>query len=163
MNTNTRLLTLKRSALFAAAVFISGLTVVPSAWASDAAHQALAANQLSATTVGAAELQPGPRCFGLLPTRPPGAEGTPGNDVINGTNFRDSFTALRGDDRLCGLDGIDSLIGAQGNDSLSGGAGDDILTGGSGNDRLDGGPGFDRCDGGIDVDTAVNCEVVIGV
>ncbi|MBC7908353.1 MAG: M10 family metallopeptidase C-terminal domain-containing protein [Rhodospirillaceae bacterium] len=61
--------------------------------------------------------------------------GTPGADVLIGTNANEDMQGFRGDDVLFG------------------GAGDDSLKGGIGNDRLEGGPGFDTYDGGPGTDT----------
>ncbi len=162
MNIHVRPLTLKRTALCGAALVVSGIALIPSAWASDAAAQSLGAEQSSAITARVA--QP-PTCFGRLPTPlPPG----PGDDVIIGTNGPDTIHGLRGDDWICGRGGNDLLFGDQGNDRLYGEAGNDRLFGGPGNDTLNGGPGFDRCDGGPGIDTAVTvgpnrCEVVVNV
>lgn len=62
-------------------------------------------------------------------------KGTPGNDVLIGTNANEDMQGFRGDDVLFG------------------GAGDDSLNGGIGNDRLEGGPGFDSYNGGPGTDT----------
>lgn len=62
-------------------------------------------------------------------------KGTPGNDVLIGTNDNEDMQGFRGDDVLFG------------------GAGDDSLNGGIGNDRLEGGPGFDTYEGGPGIDT----------
>lgn len=171
----------RRTALLGATILIAGLTLVPSAWASDAAHQALGAGQSSAVAVGAAELQPGPNCFGEPPTRPPGTNGSNAPDVINGTNGPDTIRGFLRDDFICGLDGNDTLsgddgndrirgnrgndqlLGNRGNDQLLGDLGNDQLNGGRGNDTLRGGPGFDRCDGGQGNDTAADCEIVDNV
>lgn len=171
----------RRTTVLGATMIISGLTLIPSAWASDAAHQALGAGQSSAAAVGAAELQPGPPCFGAPPTGPPGANGTAEADVINGTSGPDTIRVFQGDDRICGLrgndrirsdegddlirgnQGNDTLNGGQGNDRLLGDPGDDTLNGSEGDDTLNGGPGFDRCDGGAGNDTAADCEVVVDI
>ena len=171
----------RRTALLGATILIAGLTLVPSAWASDAAHQALGAGQSSAVAVGAAELQPGPNCFGEPPTRPPGTNGSNAPDVINGTNGPDTIRGFLRDDFICGLDGNDTLSGGGGDDLIRGNLGNDVLFGDEGNDRLlgdqgndrlfgdqgndilRGDAGFDRCDGGPGNDTAVDCEVVVNV
>ena len=51
--------------------------------------------------------------------------GTPGDDVISGTNVVD---------RLVGLDGRDELRGGLGDDTLTGGGSNDLLVGGGGDD-----------------------------
>lgn len=52
-------------------------------------------------------------------------DGTPGDDILIGTNTTD---------RINGFAGNDTLEGGEGNDSLSGGRGSDILKGGAGDD-----------------------------
>ena len=178
MNIKTRPSTLKRTALLGTAVVISGLSLLPSALASEATHQNGGAHPLSATTIEAVQQPQSPSCFERPITRPPGANGTPGNDVIIGTNGPDTIRGFAGNDRVCGRGGDDSLFGDRGddrvhgnsgNDTVRGGPGTDRLFGGSGNDTLIGGPGFDRCDGGQgNADTAVTtginrCEVVVNV
>ena len=89
--------------------------------------------------------------------------GTPGADVLNGTDMGDNLFALQGNDTVNGLGnddcifggvGSDRLVGAQGDDRLlgddsdSGVPGNDRLQGNSGNDLLIGGPGRDRISGG---------------
>ena len=165
----------RRTALLGATILIAGLTLVPSAWASDAAHQALSAGQTPAQVVA------GPPCFGAAPTRPPGTNGSNSPDVINGTNGPDNITGFNGNDLICGLDGNDTLSGGGGDDLIRGNLGNDVLFGDEGNDRLlgdqgndrlfgdqgndilRGDAGFDRCDGGPGNDTAVDCEVVVNV
>ncbi|UWQ93556.1 hypothetical protein K3727_21465 (plasmid) [Rhodobacteraceae bacterium M382] len=63
-----------------------------------------------------------------------GPTGTPGDDVLIGTEDAES---------LDGFDGNDRLVGAGGNDSLDGGPGADTLNGGDGDDRIIGGPAAD--------------------
>jgi Ca2+-binding RTX toxin-like protein len=53
--------------------------------------------------------------------------GTPGNNVIHGTNTADTISGLAGNDRLYGASGDDSLGGDDGNDTLYGGSGNDYL------------------------------------
>lgn len=98
--------------------------------------------------------------------------GTPGADVLDGTDLGDNLFGLQGDDvvngrrnddclfgglgsdRLLGARGDDRLLGddsetgVAGNDRLLGNAGDDLLVGGPGTDRLRGGAGDDRLVGG---------------
>jgi serralysin len=69
---------------------------------------------------------------------------TAGNDILFGTNHRDSISGLAGDDYIRGNAGNDQLYGNEGKDALIGGAGNDILSGGNGNDVLTGGKGRDR-------------------
>jgi Tol biopolymer transport system component len=85
--------------------------------------------------------------------------GTPGDDVLHGTDLADVLDGLAGNDRLVARDpGYvgDTLLGGPGNDVLvgdyridivSGGSGDDVLRGGPSGDQLVGGPGRDRIDG----------------
>ncbi len=73
--------------------------------------------------------------LGLLvgPAGPAVAEdvsGTPGDDVLTGTERGDQVHALAGDDIVRGLSGRDRLWG---------GSGDDVLNAGPGNDRFGGG------------------------
>jgi predicted ribosomally synthesized peptide with SipW-like signal peptide len=111
--------------------------------------------------------------------------GTPGNDVLYGTNKRDVIYGRGGNDVIYGDNQGDCLIGGQGDDVLHGGnsadvliggpgrdvlygnnggdylygdADDDFLYGGNAPDSLDGGDGFDYCSGGNGVDIQVACE-----
>ena len=111
-------------------------------------------------------LAPSASCNG----RPATIVGTPGDDVIYGTNGADVIVGLggndiihggNGDDVICGnagndtLDGgngNDTLIGSYGNDTLSGGNGDDTLIDSSGDNVLDGGNGNDSLTGGTGID-----------
>jgi len=115
--------------------------------------------------------------------------GTPGRDLILGSDVDDVIVAGDGDDVvhgdvgddiICGGEGNDSLFGAKGNDVIYGGPGDDWLFGavgvdelhgGPGNDVLWAGPGFDKLSGGegdYDVcllqremgDAGASCETV---
>jgi predicted extracellular nuclease len=88
--------------------------------------------------------------------------GTPGDDVIYGTNGDDVIAGLggndtiyggNGDDVICGYAGNDTLIGGNGNDTLIGSYGNDILDGGNGNDRLIDNEGNDVLKGGNGNDT----------
>ena len=69
--------------------------------------------------------------------------GTPGPDLLNGTDDADTVEAGAGNDTVNGLGGDDALFGEDGNDVLEGGDGNDTLDGGAGNDRLLGGAGND--------------------
>lgn len=78
--------------------------------------------------------------------------GSPGNDVLFGTNTtRDIIVAFGGNDRLAGK---------AGNDRLRGGRGRDVLVGGPGADVLRGGRGRDICFGDTN-DRFLGCERVI--
>jgi len=83
--------------------------------------------------------------------------GTPGNDLILGSEVDDVIVSLNGNDVvhgdaghdiICGGEGNDSLFGAKGNDVIYGGPGDDWLFGAVGDDELYGGPGYDVLWGG---------------
>jgi hypothetical protein len=117
---------------------------------------------------GAAEAQ---TCFGLAPTLSGAGKlvGTPGDDVILGSDLEDDIDGRGGADRICGLGGDDriaakkgavSIDGGAGNDRIRvkagahaggtvlGGAGDDVISfsakGGAAN-SVDGGTGSDKC------------------
>ena len=90
--------------------------------------------------------------------------GTPGDDVIIGSDHADSIDGLGGHDVICagkggdtvnGGGGADRIFGEKGDDSISGGAGTDNLYGGDGDDTLngDGDNTEDELDGGEDDDT----------
>jgi len=88
--------------------------------------------------------------------------GTPGNDVIYGTNGADVIVGQggndviygrNGNDVICGNGGDDTLYGGNGNDTLVGGDENDTLSGGNGNDMLTGGSGADSFSGGLGSDT----------
>ena len=101
--------------------------------------------------------------------------GTPFDDRLLGTNERDGFLALGGDDvlqagsgedGLCAGDGADAVSagagddmarGGPGNDRMLGGKGNDLLRGEEGHDRIDGGLNKDRCSGGPGDDRIVSC------
>lgn len=70
--------------------------------------------------------------------------GTPGNDIINGTKQDDRIDAGAGDDTINGLGGNDFIDGGFGNDTINGGDGDDRLFSFSGTDTLIGGIGNDE-------------------
>jgi arylsulfatase A-like enzyme len=84
-----------------------------------------------------------PRPRGLVLTWICTKTGTPGNDVILGTQGLDS---------LCGRAGRDVIRGRDGNDRLWGNRDRDMLVGGDGADLLDPGPGIDRVLGGDGAD-----------
>lgn len=71
--------------------------------------------------------------------------GTPGADVICGSEFGDAIFAVGGDDVVFGNGGGDALYGGAGDDRLFGGAGNDALLGQGGADTVDGGEGRDAC------------------
>jgi Ca2+-binding RTX toxin-like protein len=113
-----------------------------------------------------------PTCYGRAATITGSGSimGTPGNDVIVGSEEADSIDGAGGNDRICGLGGADEIEGGLGNDRINGGPDNDLLVGdvyevdasavGGGNDLMQGGPGVDHLIGdsyafnptGIDVD-----------
>ncbi len=111
--------------------------------------------------IGAYELV---ECRGVVVNR----VGTPGDDVLTGTDGPDGFLAQGGNDRANGLGGNDAVCLGDGNDGASGGGGKDQLLGEKGNDRLRGqggkdlllcGPGKkDVGQGGPGKDKARRCE-----
>ena len=93
------------------------------------------------------------------------ARGTPGTDVIAGSDTGNHLQGLDGDDTLKGGPGNDTLDGGAGNDRLDGGKdadtlrgghGDDLLLGQTGNDVIDGGDGNDYVRGSRGNDT-IDC------
>jgi Ca2+-binding RTX toxin-like protein len=79
--------------------------------------------------------------------------GTPGDDVLAGTDHRDRIRGLAGNDTIAGNGGPDLLFGGPGADSVTGDDGSDLLWGGHGNDTLEGGNGPDLLFGGKGLDT----------
>ncbi|MGH2747147.1 MAG: superoxide dismutase family protein [Actinomycetota bacterium] len=79
--------------------------------------------------------------------------GTPGDDVLAGTDERDLICGLRGDDVIKGRGGNDRIHGGSGTDTLRGNAGADRIFGGRKSDTLFGGSGDDRLGGGRGPDT----------
>ena len=88
--------------------------------------------------------------------------GTPGDDVITGTNgVLDVILALEGNDAIDGLGGTNIICGGPGDDSITGGSGADFLwgdegadflVGQEGTDVIRGGPGNDFISGGAGLD-----------
>lgn len=83
--------------------------------------------------------------------------GTPGDDILLGSECADRITGLGGDDVIDARgghdivvtgDGADHIVGGAGNDQIDAGAGNDIVFGGAGNDVIRGGAGHDRLYGG---------------
>ena len=70
--------------------------------------------------------------------------GDDGDDIITGTNKKDS---------LYGDNGNDTINAGAGNDKIYGGSGDDILYGEKGNDKIFGNQGNDYIDAGDGIDT----------
>jgi hypothetical protein len=92
--------------------------------------------------------QPGENCGGEQAT----IVGTPGDDVIEGTDGRDVILALGGDDLVKGKGGKDRICGSGGKDKLKGGAKADTLKGQGSNDKLNGARGRDKLEGDDDND-----------
>jgi len=63
--------------------------------------------------------------------------GTPGNDILEGTERPDHICGGGGNDTIRGLGGKDILKGESGNDNLLGGGSDDTYDGGTGGDAAD--------------------------
>jgi Tol biopolymer transport system component len=78
--------------------------------------------------------------------------GTPGPDVLVGTQQADQIDALAGDDDVSGRGGDDEISGGDGSDALRGGPGGDTIDGGPGDDTIDGGGGDDDLSGGAGAD-----------
>ena len=92
-----------------------------------------------------------PECAGMVFDKI--IEGTPGDDVLYGTNKADLILGFSGNDKLYGGNGDDCLVGGPGDDQLDGGNGRDVLIGGAGKDSFDAGNGKDALYGGPDDDT----------
>jgi len=60
--------------------------------------------------------------------------GTPGDDIIYGTEDADLIEGFGGNDHLFGFGGDDTIDGGDGSDIIYGGTGADTMTGGIGND-----------------------------
>jgi RTX calcium-binding nonapeptide repeat (4 copies) len=81
--------------------------------------------------------------------------GTPGDDVIVGTDEADIILARGGNDLVCGGEGGDVIVGNAGVDHLDGEEGGDVLQSSSvrgETESLDGGAGADRIRGGSGTD-----------
>ncbi|WP_110180565.1 calcium-binding protein [Nocardioides solisilvae] len=114
----------------------------------------VAALPLTGAAAGQAEV---PTCDGKVativadPATPHGewVHGTPGDDVIVGSDGFDNIDGGEGDDTICGLDSADTIVGGPGDDRLFGG-GDtyvadddywgDVVQPGPGDDFVDLGP-----------------------
>ena len=73
-------------------------------------------------------------------------KGTGGDDVLYGTEFRDTIIPFDGKDTVYSLGGNDAVRHSFGDDLIYGGAGNDTLRGGRGSDVIYGGPGKDLID-----------------
>lgn len=90
--------------------------------------------------------------------------GTPGADVLVGSDADEIFLAGAGADTVAGGGGSDLLLGGNGADHLAGDAGDDVLRGDDATaaaDRLDGGGGTDVADYGSST-TGVSVSLAAG-
>jgi Ca2+-binding RTX toxin-like protein len=85
-----------------------------------------------------------PRCHGRKAT----IVGTPGDDLIHGTDKPDVIVALAGDDTIYAGLGNDLVCAGPGDDLVHGGRGNDLIDGGSGSDRVFGDLGDDKVTGG---------------
>lgn len=85
--------------------------------------------------------------------------GTPGDDVIVGSEGRDTIDGGLGDDVICALAGADLLTGGPGNDRLFGGLDDYYVPDEDGyfGDVVVPGPGDDYVDLGADPDSRYKC------
>ncbi len=72
--------------------------------------------------------------------------GTPNNDILQGTIFDDLILAKAGNDIIFAKAGNDIIFGGTGNDDINAGNGNDTLVGEKGNDELNGGNGKDTAD-----------------
>ena len=69
-------------------------------------------------------------------------------DDVDDTGFDQVITGTDGKDTLIGAAGRDHIIAGNSDDTLVGRQGEDFLEGGNGNDRLIGGTQIDRLEGG---------------
>ncbi|MGD1698479.1 tandem-95 repeat protein [Dapis sp. BLCC M229] len=79
--------------------------------------------------------------------------GTEGDDLVFGSAFSDTFSALGGNDTVFGQEESDSLLGQDGNDQINGNRGNDTISGGAGDDSLRGGRDADSVLGDAGNDT----------
>jgi hypothetical protein len=127
-----------------AAVYAFPAMTAPSVFAAPARQDAFD-SLMQAATIRAYEAgYAGPACT---------ITGTPGPDLIFGTQHRDVICGLGGNDQIDGMGGNDVIFGGPGNDQLNGGSGNDVLYGGPGNDKLQGDDGSDVMYGGTGNDT----------
>ena len=78
--------------------------------------------------------------------------GTPGDDVLRGTEQADRISAFAGNDLDYARDGADEVRAGAGNDGVRDADGPDLVYGGRGDDVVAGGDGSDRLYGGSDSD-----------
>ena len=79
-----------------------------------------------------------------------------GDDVIQGSPFRDVIFGDGGNDTIDGNDGDDRILGGSGTDVVRGGRGDDAISGCPGDDSLEGDDGFDYFDARSGIDDALD-------
>ncbi len=79
--------------------------------------------------------------------------GTPGNDVLKGSDENNDISGDEGNDIIFGGDGRDWIAAGAGDDELHGGPGHDHLEGDDGNDLMQGDGGRDWLTGGPGDDT----------
>jgi Ca2+-binding RTX toxin-like protein len=81
--------------------------------------------------------------------------GTPGNDVLRGTEQPDRISAFAGNDVVYARGGGDDIRAGAGSDAVRAADGSDLAYGGGGNDVVAGGDGHDRLYGGSDADQVI--------
>ena len=79
--------------------------------------------------------------------------GTPGKDLLTGSDANELFVSFSGDEKVLGGGGADLIFGNQGNDTIYEGKGADIAYGGKGNDLIWGDRGSDTLIGGLGDDS----------
>jgi hypothetical protein len=110
MGTNIRFV--RRSALFAGALFAAGAMLAPQASATEDRGGGPVDTQVETAPFG--ETQPWvPQCFGepadIVMTTPGAQRGTSGDDVIVGTDGDDFIDSLGGHDKICAGGGVDRI------------------------------------------------------
>jgi Ca2+-binding RTX toxin-like protein len=73
-------------------------------------------------------------------------KGDGSDNVLTGTELRDTINPFGGNDTVYALGGNDDVRHSFGDDTIYGGAGNDTLRGGRGTDTIYGGPGRDLID-----------------
>ena len=88
--------------------------------------------------------------------------GSPFDDTLIGNASSNLLNGGDGSDFIYGGEGGDLVSGEGGTDSVNGEAGDDSVSGGAGDDALNGGTETDDCRGESGIDSAVECEALVG-
>jgi hypothetical protein len=88
--------------------------------------------------------------------------GTPGDDVIVGSNGDDRIFGGLGNDIICGNGGNDYLRGGYGDDHLYGGPGDDIVAGNWGYDWVYGDDGNDMLYANWEQEEDADFDILMG-